>query len=180
VAVRGHPQVRGAVMSTLLGARTRVGLPVVAMSCAIAKVFPVPVAPLRTRRRGPTLGAARDVARRSTTPRCSAVGGQIERRSNGRWARRSSRPTKLSTASRFASRAASTTPASTSSKAASVSADRDGAGDLSDAVGDGVSKGAGMGGSNGDSNGASVRPPTMSSRLEGAVVGAGSRGRLVS
>ena len=121
---------------------------------------------------GPTLGAARDVARHSTTRRCSSVGGQAERSSNGRWARKSSRLTKLSTASRFASRAASTAPASASSKAASVSAERD--------VADDLSKGAEVVGSNGDSNGASVRPPSLSSRLEGAVVGVGSRGRLVN
>ena len=54
MAIRGHPQVRGVVTSTLLGARTSVGLQVVAMSCAIAKVFPVPVAPLRMRRGGAT------------------------------------------------------------------------------------------------------------------------------
>ena len=125
---------------------------------------------------GPTLGAARDVARHSTTRRCSSVGGQAERSSNGRWARKSSRLTKLSAASRFASRAASTAPASASSKAASVSAERD--------VADDLSKGAEVvgsnGDSNGDSNGASVRPPSLSSRLEGAVVGVGSRGRLVN
>ena len=152
---------------------------------------------------GPTLGAARDVARHSTTRRCSSVGGQAERSSNGQWARKSSRLTKLtklSTASRFASRAASTAPASASSKAASVSAERDVADDLSkgaevvgsngdsngesngDDNGDsnGDSNGDDNGDSNGDSNGASVRPPSLSSRLEGAVVGVGSRGRLVN
>ena len=109
---------------TLLGASTIVGFPSRAMSCDIANVLPVPVAPLSTSRRFPAASASLNV---STADDCSAEGGHGDTSSKpvliggGRLTKRAAISRRTS---RVASRAASdgTSAAAASAAAASAAA----------------------------------------------------------